>query len=334
MDLAQQLKDVHHQELIIARASHAAAFYEHLLAEMLAEQNRFSSVTVFAHSEFCSEEMESEKALREVLRSIGSSSAVPCELKTFWGGLTVHHKEDLERHGMAGANFPLFKGQYNSGAKKCGVRHPCGLPDHFKPSMEISSIGLLERSKQGTEAAISAIFDTYYLANAAVRFWAGCSPSGQTAAVPYSRENEFEHRWKGGETVALAYIEDFFNDGQKLHAYRGAGICMILYHRCHMYVGFAHRCNGILRPWGVGKSGDEWDEAVAVAGLWLHFGTSGHQARAGLRAEIWEERWWEGSGERWLHWHAAAHRIELPRFFAVCHILPLARATVLSDRPV
>ena len=41
--------------------------------------------------------------------SAGAVEAVPCELKTFWGGVTLHHIEDLHKKGMAGENFPVFK---------------------------------------------------------------------------------------------------------------------------------------------------------------------------------------------------------------------------------
>ena len=47
-------------------------------------------------------------------------------------------------------------------------------------------------------------------------------PAKTSDHLPYHRENGFEHKWRGGETAALEYLDSYFHDGEKLHAYRGA----------------------------------------------------------------------------------------------------------------
>lgn len=224
VDLAQQLNNIQDQQLMVAHA-HAAAFYEQTLGRILQSPDwkDISSATVYAHSEFCHEELTTQSEVKLVLQRLSRESGIPCELKTFWGGLTVHHPEDLERRGMAGASFPLFKGQYNTGAKKCGVRSPIRLPARFKPGFDLHLAGLIP--EQTPQAAIESVFGDFYQEHAELSFWATtqCLKSTPpTSAAPYYREKSFEHRWTGGETAALQYLEDFFKDGEKLGGYRGA----------------------------------------------------------------------------------------------------------------
>ena len=217
----------------MAHAPDAGAFIDMLLTGLLLDPNllnTFSSVTIFAHSEVCSEELQTEESVRQALETVSSSCGVHCELQTYWGALTLHHVEDLARHGMSGANFPLFKGQYNSGVKKCGVRSPVEMPKRLRQ-------GLLGASKQQVMAAIGTIFDDFYFQHADTSFWESivesdsCDANSTAEALdgltpeqtaPYSRDRLFEHQWTGGETAALAYLDDFFKDGHKLHGYRGA----------------------------------------------------------------------------------------------------------------
>ena len=110
-DLAQQLMNINRQELVVANARSPAHFFEALLPEVMASGDipKFSSVTLYTHAEFCSEELETEGSVRETLARVSDQIGVPCEIRTFWGGLTVHHKEDLEKRNMSHENFPLFK---------------------------------------------------------------------------------------------------------------------------------------------------------------------------------------------------------------------------------
>ena len=100
----------------------------------------------------------------------------------------MHHIEDLEKRGLAGADFPLFKGQYNSGAKKCGIRNPFPPPERFKPGIDAASI-MHGGPLQTVEAAVASIFDDHYKEHADLSFWAGTEDPATNAepAAPYSR---------------------------------------------------------------------------------------------------------------------------------------------------
>eukprot|EP00435_Cladocopium_sp_Y103_P030273 s1126_g7.t1 len=74
-DLAKNLKE-RGQHLVVEAVKDPAEFFANLC-------DRVSIRAVYAHQEFCDEELQTEAAVRRVLESHGAT------LETFWGALTV-----------------------------------------------------------------------------------------------------------------------------------------------------------------------------------------------------------------------------------------------------
>lgn len=148
---------------------------------------RFPIASVFAHSEFCDEELKTEAEVQAVLAQYGA------RLETFWGGLTVHHIDDLGFNPANPAEMPEFKGQFNAIAKKRPIRAVLPIPD-----MQMSAP--LDASEYGT-CAIQAAF------------------SEGPKELPADKRQPFV--WGGGETAALEHLKWYIETDQ-LPKYRGA----------------------------------------------------------------------------------------------------------------
>lgn len=178
-DLAKRLETRGQQLLVLAAEDPAKCFAE--LCE------RFKVASVFAHSEFCDEELKTEASVREALMSSGA------KLETYWGGLTVHHINDLGFDPSDPRQMPQFKGQFNSAAKKRPIREVLAIPALRAPP-----------TLRDTEVSSDAIASAF---------------ASGPRATPADERQLFV--WKGGETAALEYFRQYMDSGQ-LKNYRGA----------------------------------------------------------------------------------------------------------------
>mmetsp|Transcript_8235 Transcript_8235/g.14608 ORF Transcript_8235/g.14608 Transcript_8235/m.14608 type:complete len:676 (-) Transcript_8235:225-2252(-) len=178
-DLSQRLQH-RGQHLMVCAVDSPADFFIQLC-------KRFPVASVFAHCEFCDEELKTEALVRSALLSCGA------KLETFWGGLTVVHRDDLGFDPADPAQMPMFKGEFNGLAKKRPIREALPIPT-------LSSPPSLNESECGSEA-IKAAFSI-----------------GPPVPEPDSRQ---VCKWEGGETPALDYFKWYMESGQLKH-YRGA----------------------------------------------------------------------------------------------------------------
>jgi deoxyribodipyrimidine photo-lyase len=178
-DLSQQLEN-QGQHLVVCSVTNAADFFKSLC-------QRFQVLTVFAHREFCDEEIKVEAEVRSVLSGHGA------ELETFWGGITLHHIDDLGIDPADSAQMPMYKGEFNALAKKRPIREVLPVPKlRSPPPYDAAEYGM---------DAIAAAFS-----------------SGPTVP-PVDERQHFV--WVGGETGALEYLQSYMDSG-KLKHYRGA----------------------------------------------------------------------------------------------------------------
>mmetsp|Transcript_124534 Transcript_124534/g.278473 ORF Transcript_124534/g.278473 Transcript_124534/m.278473 type:complete len:688 (-) Transcript_124534:152-2215(-) len=178
-DLSRRLEE-RGQRLLVRAVDSPAAFFVELC-------ERFSVATVYAHREFCDEELQVEAKVRAALVANGA------RLETFWGSLTVHHIDDLGFDPSNPQQMPMFKGEFNSIAKKRPIREVLPVPALRAPPD-------LDNSEHGPDAI-------------AVAFSAG------PAAPPLDERQPFV--WTGGETAALQHLRWYMESGQ-LKNYRGA----------------------------------------------------------------------------------------------------------------
>eukprot|EP00928_Gymnodinium_smaydae_P027897 TRINITY_DN21428_c0_g2_i2.p1 TRINITY_DN21428_c0_g2~~TRINITY_DN21428_c0_g2_i2.p1 ORF type:complete len:624 (-),score=65.22 TRINITY_DN21428_c0_g2_i2:104-1975(-) len=149
--------------------------------------DRFPVGTVFAHREFCDEEIRTEMAVRKALTARGA------ELSTHWGALTVHHIDDLGFDPADPAQMPMYKGEFNSAAKKRPIREVLPIPTLREPPS-------LNPSDYDSNALAEAFSDG--------------------PAIP-PRDSRQPFVWLGGETAALDHLK-WYMETDQLKNYRGA----------------------------------------------------------------------------------------------------------------
>jgi hypothetical protein len=103
---------------------------------------------VFTHASFCTEEVDTEAAVRQVL------AEAHVNLVASWGALTMHHIEDLPWHPEAAA-FPLYKGEFQKALKTSRVRPraPLEPPRSRAPGPPESFLEALAHSAQHRSAS-------------------------------------------------------------------------------------------------------------------------------------------------------------------------------------
>jgi deoxyribodipyrimidine photo-lyase len=179
-DLADRLAG-RNQRLLVCAVEKPADFFSHLCAQI-------PVASVFAHREFCDEELQTEAAVRQVLKA---NDAV---LETCWGGLTVHHIDDLGFDPSDPEQMPWYKGEFQRAAKRRPVREALPIPGALRPSPD------LDVGEFGPNA-IKAAF---------------------ASALPAPPPDERRcFNWVGGETAAVAHLTWYMETGQ-LSKYRGA----------------------------------------------------------------------------------------------------------------
>jgi deoxyribodipyrimidine photo-lyase len=180
-DLAQRLEE-RGQRLLVRAVESPADFFADLCS-------RFPVAKVYAHREFCDEELQVEAKVRAALAAKGA------QLQTFWGSLTVVHIDDLGFDPSDPKQMPMFKGEFNGIAKKRRIREVMPVPATLRPSPPD-----LESAEYGS-AAIATAF------------------SAGPTAPPLDDRQPFV--WRGGETAALQHLRWYMDSGQ-LKNYRGA----------------------------------------------------------------------------------------------------------------
>ncbi|CAE8660270.1 unnamed protein product [Polarella glacialis] len=178
-DLSQRLEH-RDQQLLVCAVAKPADFFVQLC-------KRFPVASVFAHCEFCDEELKTEAEVRSALSSCGA------KLETCWGGLTVNHIDDLGFDPADPAQMPMYKGEFNGIAKKRPIRAVLPIPVLRSPPP-------LEACECGSTAIEAAFL------------------MGPSVPPPDARQT---FTWSGGEAAALDYFKRYMERGQ-LKNYRGA----------------------------------------------------------------------------------------------------------------
>ncbi|CAJ1439427.1 unnamed protein product [Effrenium voratum] len=173
-DLAGRLAE-RNQHLVVKAVQDPAEYFSELC-------ERLAVAKVFAHREFCDEELQTEAAVRAALARHGA------ELETCWGALTVHHIDDLGFDASDRKQMPLYKGEFQKAAKWRPIREVLPIPPLRPPPAVAAELG----------ASLEETFG---------------------AEVPEEERQTF--RWQGGESAALDYLRNYMESGQ-LPRYRGA----------------------------------------------------------------------------------------------------------------
>ena len=171
-------------------------------------ESEFSSVAVYTHSDFCTEEIKSTHRAERALEVAGIS------FKTFWGALTVHHIDDL---GFDIKHMPEYKGEFNRAAKKRPIRPVLPMPQSFKPSPV---------SKSASSTSCFTVIDDIFLKHTKMvsehghndfysQLEQGHDPMTNTDFIKEKSSYGVSYRdgsfvWQGGESHARAYLDKFF----------------------------------------------------------------------------------------------------------------------------
>ena len=182
----------------------------------------FASVIVYAHADFCTEELSTTCTAERKLKDVGIA------LKTFWGALTVHHIDDL---GFDLASMPEYKGEFNRAAKKIPIRPVLPEPKVFRPSISLAVVGAeavggIDHIFSKHSAMISSHKECNDFFTASVEVGADDPLTNiefikekSSFGVSY-RDGSFV--WVGGESTARDYLDQFFRTPEALWNYRGA----------------------------------------------------------------------------------------------------------------
>lgn len=176
-DLAKNLKE-RGQHLVVEAVEDPTDFFATLC-------DRISIRAVFAHQEFCDEELQTEAAVRRVLEGRGAT------LETFWGALTVHHIDDLGFDARDRREMPMYKGEFQRAAKRRPIREVLPIPSLRRPPA----------GHHGGDGSGSAAL-----------------AAGPPLLPPEERQL---FRWRGGESFALEHLKKYMESGS-LARYRGA----------------------------------------------------------------------------------------------------------------
>eukprot|EP00913_Durusdinium_trenchii_P007269 g6833.t1 len=107
-DLSERLQE-RGQHLVVRAVEDPAEFFASLCEQL-------PILRVYAHQEFCDEELQIEASVRRVLAQHGA------ELCTYWGALTVHHIDDLGFDARDRNQMPWYKGEFQRAAKRRPIR--------------------------------------------------------------------------------------------------------------------------------------------------------------------------------------------------------------------
>ena len=132
--------------------------------------------------------------MRTVLAKHGAS------LETCWGGLTVHHIDDLGFDARDPQQMPWYKGEFQRAAKKRPIRPVVPVPSPLRPPPDADAADLATLAPFGQEGVAAAF--------------------AQAAAAP-PPDDRRTFTWVGGETAALEHLDWYMRSGQ-LSTYRGA----------------------------------------------------------------------------------------------------------------
>ncbi|CAK8989385.1 unnamed protein product [Durusdinium trenchii] len=144
-DLSERLQE-RGQHLVVRAVEDPAEFFASLCEQL-------PILRVYAHQEFCDEELQIEASVRRVLAQHGA------ELCTYWGALTVHHIDDLGFDARDRNQMPWYKGEFQRAAKRRPIREErqvfrwkggeTAALEHLKSYMES---GALARYRGATES--------------------------------------------------------------------------------------------------------------------------------------------------------------------------------------
>lgn len=146
---------------------------------------------VFAHSELCDEEIRTEEEVRKTLSQHGAT------LDISWGGLTMHHIEDLRFDPSDRQQMPLYKGEYQKLVRAIPLRSPLPVPN-LSPAPMVPKLGFI-----GNVAEAFAEFGNHV--------WKPPAGFGKDGV-----------EWIGGETQALAFLRQYIWEQEGLKTYVGA----------------------------------------------------------------------------------------------------------------
>nr|QDO16336.1 cryptochrome DASH [Lingulodinium polyedra] len=191
-DLARRLEG-HGQRLLVCTDAPdgAGASFERIC-------RRLPVRAVFAHTEFCDEELRTQAAVKRALSQHGAS------LQLCWGGLTLHHIDDLGFNANDKRQMPDLYQAFLKKVRGRPVRKPLPVPSTLRPPPS----GLVDLGAVGVEGVAQALASL-----AASPAW---TPPPDGLGKPQAVE------WIGGETAALAHWQRYVWEEDRLRSYVGA----------------------------------------------------------------------------------------------------------------
>nr|QDO16303.1 cryptochrome DASH [Lingulodinium polyedra] len=194
-DLAGQLRQ-RGQDLLVCHdgPDGAAAFFARLCGLLQVH-------AVFAHRELCDEEIQVEGQVRDALAKLGVA------LETCWGGLTVHHIEDLCFDAADRRQMPPYKGEFFKAVRRCKVRQPMPVPSAIAPPPAL--LPILSLGHRGSEGGALELLRSL-----------GAPTCWTPPQDGVGRAQDVA--WDGGETAALQRLHHYVWEMDGLRGYVGA----------------------------------------------------------------------------------------------------------------
>ena len=158
---------------------------------------RFGVHTVFVHEGEAPEERDRLEALRLALRTVG------CDLNTSWGN-TLYHIDDLPFDPRQHGAFPPTASNFRTKTEKhSAVRPSLPVPAMLKPAPDALPVPATDGDAGEDNGSIPTLADLV----------------GADVATTYKQDARGVFPFVGGETAALARLQDYFFDKDCLKDY-------------------------------------------------------------------------------------------------------------------
>eukprot|EP00946_MAST-07B_sp_MAST-7B-sp1_P000042 g42.t1 len=185
-DLRASLRSRHH-ELIVRSGT-----VEHVVPQLV---KQFGVQAVFAHEAEAPDEQDQLDALRDQLSGSG------CSLRCVWGN-TLYHIDDLPFNPRQHGEFPPTASNFRTKTEKKSIVRPAlPVPAVLKPAPSPS--GTAEGTEDGSAGSIPTLADLV----------------GPDMAASFKPSERGVFPFVGGESAALARLQDYFFDKDCLKDY-------------------------------------------------------------------------------------------------------------------
>jgi len=192
-DLANSLAKMDSSLLVLPARTAASCFQEVVIPALAQSGFRLEAVTT--HREVCEEELRTEAAVRRVLQGAGA------RFELFWGGLTVHHIDDLGFDPSNRREMPQLYQPFLKAVKGQRLRKP------YPPPQDVA--GALPLTLDQQQKTLSAAF-----ASAGAKVHEGDLDQRARAS------------WTGGEAQATERLAAYAWKEDRLRRYVGASDSM------------------------------------------------------------------------------------------------------------